>query len=81
MVEFLFDTTRCVLDLVLTETLTRYPSIRWIVPHAGAVLPVVAHRAAAISATTGPVVDVPGALATLYYDLAGLPCLSLSTHS
>ena len=26
-----------------------------------------------MSATTGPVVDVPGALATLYYDLAGLP--------
>ena len=42
-------------------------------PHAGAVLPVVAHRAAVISATTGPMVDVPGALATLYYDVAGLP--------
>lgn len=73
MVEFLFDTTRCVLDLILTGTLTRHPSIRWIVPHAGAVLPVVAHRVAAISAATGPIVDVPGALATLYYDVAGLP--------
>lgn len=73
MVEFLFDTTRCVLDLVLSGTLARHRSIRWIVPHAGAVLPVVAHRVAAISATTDSPVDVPGALGTLYYDLAGLP--------
>lgn len=73
MLEFLFDTTRCVVDLVLSQTLTRYPSIRWIVPHAGAVLPVVAHRVAAVAAVTGLSVDVTGALAALYYDLAGLP--------
>ncbi|GAS93856.1 amidohydrolase 2, precursor [Mycolicibacterium canariasense] len=73
MLEFLFDTTRCVIDLVLSQALTRYPSIRWIVPHAGAVLPVVAHRVAAVAAVTGSSADVPGALATLYYDLAGLP--------
>lgn len=73
MLEFLFDTTRCVIDLILSETLTRYPAIRWIVPHAGAVLPVVAHRVAAVSAASGSVIDVPGALATFYYDLAGLP--------
>lgn len=40
MVEFLFDTTRCVVDMALSGTLARYPRIRWIVPHPGAVLPV-----------------------------------------
>ena len=63
MIEFLFDTTRCVVDLALSGTLARYPQIRWIVPHAGAVLPVLAHRVAAMSMVTGPPVDMPGILA------------------
>jgi predicted TIM-barrel fold metal-dependent hydrolase len=73
MLEFLFDTTRCVIDLILSGTLDRYPHIRWIVPHAGAVLPAVAHRAAGMSALAGTPVDVPAALGRLYYDLAGVP--------
>lgn len=73
MLEFLFDTTRCVADLILSGTLTRYPAIRWVVPHAGAVLPVVAHRLAAMSVVTGTPVDVPAALGALYFDLAGFP--------
>lgn len=73
MLEFLFDTTRCVVDLILSGTVTRYPGIRWVVPHAGAVLPTVAHRVAAVAAMGGTAVDVPGALGGLYYDLAGLP--------
>ena len=43
------------------------------VPHAGAVLPVVAHRVAAMSVVTGTPVDVPAALGSLYFDLAGFP--------
>jgi 6-methylsalicylate decarboxylase len=73
MVEFLFDTTRCVVDLILSGTLDRYPSIRWVVPHAGAVLPVVAHRVSGMTMMTGTFIDVPAALGMLYYDLAGLP--------
>ncbi|MFD9698225.1 amidohydrolase family protein [Lentzea sp. NPDC059081] len=73
MIEFLFDTTRCVVDLVLSGTLDRYANIRWIVPHAGAVLPVVAHRVAGMSTLVGAPVDVPNALGRLYYDLAGVP--------
>jgi predicted TIM-barrel fold metal-dependent hydrolase len=73
MIEFLFDTTRCVVDLVLSGVLQRYPRIRWIVPHAGAVLPVLAHRVAAISMITAEPVDMPKALGGLYYDLAGMP--------
>lgn len=73
MVEFLFDTTRCVIDLALSGALTRYPRIRWIVPHAGAVLPAVAHRVAGMTLMSGRPIDVPALLAGLYYDLAGVP--------
>jgi predicted TIM-barrel fold metal-dependent hydrolase len=73
MIEFLFDTTRCVIDLAVGGVLTRYPHIRWIVPHAGAVLPTLAHRVAAMSAYTGTPVDLPAVLGGLYYDLAGMP--------
>jgi predicted TIM-barrel fold metal-dependent hydrolase len=73
MIEFLFDTTRCVVDLASTGTLARYPRIRWIVPHAGAVLPALAHRVAGMSALTGVPVDLPTILGGLYYDLAGVP--------
>lgn len=73
MIEFLFDTTRCVVDLALSGALARYPRIRWIIPHAGAVLPVVAHRVAGFAALTGSPADLPGDLAGLYYDLAGAP--------
>ena len=44
MVEFLFDTTRAVVNLALNGVLDRYPAIRWVVPHAGAALPVLADR-------------------------------------
>lgn len=73
MIEFLFDTTRCVVDLALSGTLASHSAIRWIIPHAGAVLPTVAHRVAAVAALTGQPGDVPAMLAGLYYDLAGVP--------
>ena len=73
MIEFLFDTTRCVVDLALSGTLARYPGIRWIIPHAGAALPVLAHRVAGFAALTGSPADLPGQLGGLYYDLAGAP--------
>ncbi len=73
MVEFLFDTTRCVVDLALSGILTRYPHIRWIVPHVGAVLPALAHRVALMSPLTGAPVDLPALLGGLYFDLAGTP--------
>jgi predicted TIM-barrel fold metal-dependent hydrolase len=73
MIEFLFDTTRCVADLALSGTLVHYPRISWIVPHAGATLPVVAHRIAGMSLLSGTPVDMPSLLRGLYYDLAGVP--------
>jgi predicted TIM-barrel fold metal-dependent hydrolase len=76
MVEFLFDTTRAVVNLVLNGTVARHPNIEFIVPHAGATLPMIADRVAAFSFVLADVadgVDVMGDLARLHYDLAGFP--------
>jgi len=76
MIEFLFDTTRAVTNLVLNGTVARHPNIVFIVPHAGAALPVVADRILAFSRVLGdvdPATAVERDLASLHYDLAGFP--------
>lgn len=77
VLEFLFDTTRAVVNLALTGALDRYPSIRWVVPHSGATLSVLADRIdriyPAIKPAGTPDVDVLAALRRLHYDLAGVP--------
>ena len=77
VLEFMFETTRSITDLVLSGVLRRHPDLRIIVPHAGAVLPVLASRVdlfAAVLARDGA--DVPSlraALKVLHFDLAGAP--------
>jgi len=75
--EFLFDTTRCITNLLYSGTLERYPAIRYIVSHAGGTVPYVAWRVAA--STQLEVMQgrfkggMPGALQQLqrlYYDTA-----------
>jgi predicted TIM-barrel fold metal-dependent hydrolase len=44
MLEFVFDTTRTVANLVLSGTVKRYPHIRFIISHAGGTIPFVAHK-------------------------------------
>jgi predicted TIM-barrel fold metal-dependent hydrolase len=75
MLEFLFDTTRAVVNLVLNGTVARYPNLRIVVPHAGATLPVIADRVAAFAFMIGvdPSVDVMRDLGGLHFDLAGMP--------
>ena len=76
MLEFLFDTTRAVVNLVLNGTVARHPDIEFIIPHAGAALPVIADRVAAFSLVLADVdgaADVMRDLARLHYDLAGFP--------
>jgi predicted TIM-barrel fold metal-dependent hydrolase len=75
MVEFLFDTTRAVVDLVLSGTIARHPNIELIVPHAGATLPMIADRVSvfALLLDVDPAVDVMAELRRLHYDLAGYP--------
>lgn len=43
-VEFLCDTTRAAVNLILTGTMEKYPQINWILAHAGGFLPYIAWR-------------------------------------
>ncbi len=75
MVEFLFDTTRAVVDLILDGTVASHPGIEFLVPHAGATLAMVADRVSAFSLLLDldPSVDVLRNLGRLHFDLAGFP--------
>jgi len=76
MVEFLFDTSRAVVNMVLNGTVARHPDIELIVPHAGATLPVLADRVAAFAFVLqdlDPATDVYRDLGRLHFDLAGFP--------
>jgi 6-methylsalicylate decarboxylase len=85
LADFLLDTTRAAISLILTDALDRYPDISFILAHGGGFLPYAASR---IGALGEAFYDVPGervrsALGRFYYDLAltapsGLPSL-LST--
>lgn len=77
LMEFLFDSTRAVGNLLFNGVLTRYRSIRWVIPHSGGVTSVLADRFFAF--TVGGVLegveadlDVFGELSRLYYDTAGV---------
>ena len=75
MLEFFFDTTRAVVDLVLNGTVARHPGIEFLIPHAGATLPMVADRVHIFSQllAVDPAVDVLRDLGRLHFDLAGFP--------
>jgi predicted TIM-barrel fold metal-dependent hydrolase len=76
MIEFLFDTTRAIVNLVLNGTVARHPGIEFVIAHAGAALPVIADRVAAFTMILTDVdgeADVMRDLARLHYDLAGFP--------
>lgn len=44
MVEFVFDTTRALANLIVSGTFERHPAIRWIVAHAGGAAPYLTGR-------------------------------------
>ncbi len=78
ILEFPLDTTRTVTDLIFAGTLTRYPDIRMIIPHAGGALSALVERLASFSTLpfltqrpAGGAAEVRRVLASLYYDLAG----------
>jgi predicted TIM-barrel fold metal-dependent hydrolase len=78
LIEFIFDTARAVVNLILTGTLQRHPRLKVIVPHVGSALPSVADRVngfAKLPSTDTPLqkIDVYGTLARLHYDVAGAP--------
>jgi predicted TIM-barrel fold metal-dependent hydrolase len=78
MLEFMFETTRSVTNLILAGVLERYPHIEFIVPHAGAALPVLAARVELLLpmlsvADAPPPPSLRTALRKLHFDLAGAP--------
>lgn len=79
MLEFMFETTRTVTDLVVAGVLKRHPNLRVIVPHAGAALPVLMSRVDAmlplLPALGGPPAQqsLAEAMKALHFDLAGMP--------
>lgn len=72
---FFFDTTRAVVNMTVNDIFTKYPNIKFIIPHAGALLPVISDRVALSkkmnSELTDSQVDVPGVMANQYFDVAG----------
>jgi 6-methylsalicylate decarboxylase len=73
--EFLFDTTRAIVSLLVNGTFSRFPDIRFIFCHAGGTLPMVAARTKAFVERHKEVADripngVPAELKKLYYDVA-----------
>ena len=82
MLEFIFDTTRSVTQMLLSGTLAKHPRIRLVVPHAGAALPILADRIAmllsmGLQADPAAPRDIRAALRGLHYDLAGAPVPTL----
>jgi predicted TIM-barrel fold metal-dependent hydrolase len=77
MLEFPFETTRAVANLVLSDTLARWPDLRLIVPHAGGTLPFLAQRITGMANRMfperwqGQPSGAAAHLQRLYYDLAG----------
>lgn len=72
LLEYLFDTTRAVVNLVLSGSLARFPHIRWIVPHNGALLAGVVDRVRLFQEHLVPGgldLDARAALAGLYYEV------------
>lgn len=78
LLEFMFDETRAVINLLLSETVTRCPDIKFIMSHAGCVLPSVLERVAVGMQTFfGAAVDSNKMKQLLrerfHFDLAGQP--------
>jgi predicted TIM-barrel fold metal-dependent hydrolase len=74
-VEFLFDTSRAIISLLVNGTFSRFPDIRFIFCHAGGTMPVLAARTNAFVERHKDIAErvptgVPNELRKLYYDVA-----------
>lgn len=80
MMEYFFDTTRAVVNLLLSGTVTRFGNLTFLVSHCGATLPPLVERFAAFSSRMLPSNEkltgerVKELFRTrFYFDLAGMP--------
>ncbi|MGO1970107.1 MAG: amidohydrolase family protein [Levilactobacillus brevis] len=76
ILEFFFDTTRTVVNMLTHGIFTRYPNIKFIIPHEGAVLPLVANRipfARGLNPKLTPEqLDIQSVMSSQYFDVAGM---------
>ena len=72
VVEYVFDTTRAVVNLIFTGTLNRCPDIRFIIAHGGGTVPFLAQRISMLEGHRHAkgVTDVIPTLRALYYEIA-----------
>jgi 6-methylsalicylate decarboxylase len=72
VVEYVFDTTRAVVNLIFSGTLKRCPDIRLIIAHGGGAVPFLAQRIATLEGhrNANGVTDVIPSLQSLYYETA-----------
>ncbi|MCQ4121033.1 amidohydrolase family protein [Rhodococcus tibetensis] len=74
MMEFLFDTARTVVDLLMLGTIDRYPNIRWVLTHGGGVLPLLSDRVDFFRSQVGiKAPTMSDILQSMWFDLAGTP--------
>lgn len=77
MMEFFFDTTRTLVDLILKDYITKYSNVKFLLPHAGALLAYIIDRLESFkpilvkTGTVTPAFDVKAIVAKLYADTAG----------
>ena len=80
LADFLLDTTRAAIGLVTSGTISRFPSIRFILSHGGGFVPYAAHRIAWLTEMFDdryndgrggmPAEEILAGLRTFYFDLA-----------
>jgi predicted TIM-barrel fold metal-dependent hydrolase len=77
MLEFIFDSTRTVSDLVFSGALSRYPGIEWIFTHGGGTLPLLADRIELFRTVfmggDPDETSAPDQIRRLWFDMAGTP--------
>ncbi|MCB0209456.1 MAG: amidohydrolase [Anaerolineae bacterium] len=66
IMEFVFDTTRAIGNMIVNKTIKQYPAIRFIVSHAGGTAPYIAWRLSLLDYLLNT--DTINDLKTLYYD-------------
>ena len=76
-IEFPFDTTRAIVSLLFSGTLSRCPDIKWIFSHGGGALAMIANRLVGLSRTRPELgarvpAGVKAELAKIYVDVVGV---------
>ena len=76
--EYPSDTTRAVLNMVANKTMSKFPNIRFVVPHCGSFLPYMLQRFAGVSGILASKrmmepVDIYEETSGLWFDIAGDP--------